>query len=106
MFLFTIKARPDPANHEIGDDVGGAYINVWVNFPEQEAAEVIAKFYITDSGWIPELTTDISWVVEENYNEEDEDREYFLEALTYGSFLVCHQWPKDAEDSNTEYEID
>lgn len=26
MFLFTIKAKPDPTNEEIEDDVGGAYV--------------------------------------------------------------------------------
>lgn len=46
MFLFTIIAKPSPENDEIDDDIGGAYVNVWVNFAEQDAAEVVAHYYI------------------------------------------------------------
>jgi len=105
MFHFTIRAKPDPENHELDDDIGGAYTHVWVNFPEQEAAEVVARFYITHAGWLPELTTDTRWVIEDDYEEDNEDRQYYLEALRDGSCLVFHEWPKDAEDSNVEYEI-
>lgn len=105
MFLFTIKATPDPDNPDIDDDIGGAYVNVWINFPEEEAAELIAKFYITDAGWIPGLTIESYWVEEEDYDEDEEDLDYFLEALNDGSSLVFNQWPKDADDANTEYEI-
>ena len=106
MFLFTIKAKPDPTNEEIEDDVGGAYVNVWVNFPEEEAAEVVAWFYIEDAGWIPESTLQTSWVDEEDYEEDDEYRECFLEAVREGSSLLFNVWPKDAEDADVDYESD
>ena len=105
MFLFTIRAKPDPENDEVDDDVGGAYVNVWVNFPEEEAAEVVAWFYIKEAGWVPELTIETSWVDEEDYEEDDEDRECFREAVRDGSCLLFNEWPKDAEDSDVDYEI-
>lgn len=105
MYLFTIRAKPDPDNEDIDDDVGGAYVNVWVNFPEQDAAEVVAKYYISEAGWIPDLTLEIHWVDEEDYEANDEDKDYFMEALQDGSCLVFNQWPKDAEDADTEYDV-
>lgn len=104
MFLFTIAAKPGPEIEEVDNDVGGAYVNVWVNFPEEGAAEVVARFYIKNAGWVPELTTETSWVVEKDYEEDDDYREYYLEAMRDGSCLVFHQWPKDAEDSDVDYE--
>ena len=43
MFLFTIIAKPGPEIEVIDKEIGGAYVNVWVNFPEEEAAEVVAR---------------------------------------------------------------
>ena len=105
MFLFTIIAKPGPEIEEKDDDIGGAYVNVWVNFPEEDAAEVVARYYIKDAGWVPGLTTETSWVVEGDYKKGDDYKQYYLEALSDGSCLVFNQWPKDAEDSDVEYEI-
>ena len=80
MFLFTIRAKPDPENDEVDDDVGGAYVNVWVNFPEA-AAEVVAWFYIKETGWVPEMTIETSWVYEE---DNDSNNSVFLTAAPAG----------------------
>lgn len=102
MFLLTIKSRSNPDNTEIDSNLGGACVNVWVNFPEQEAADVVARYYLSDAGWLPELTIDTAWVTEESYQNYDEDYQYFLEALENGSSLVFNTWPKDAEDSDVD----
>ncbi|MCP4696061.1 MAG: hypothetical protein GY862_04320 [Gammaproteobacteria bacterium] len=64
MFLFTFQAIVKPGS-EIAHDkkfknVGGAYVNAWVNFKESEGAELLARFYIEDAGWIIERRTEQS----------------------------------------------
>jgi len=98
MFLFRILSEPNPANDEVDGDVGGAYVNVWVDFPDQDAAEVIARYYIKEAGWVPLLTEETFWVEESDYKEGDQNREYFLEALENGSCTVFYTWPKDGSE--------
>lgn len=93
MFLFTIVAKPSPDNEEY-KNAGGAYINVWIDFKEQEAAEAIAKFYIEDSDWVTEETGEVSWVTEEEIDSDD-DYLCFMEAKECGSCLVFHSWPEN-----------
>lgn len=104
MFLFTIRAKPDPSNQTVDRDVGGAYVNVWVDSPEKDAAEAIARHYISDAGWFSEMTMEAIWVIENDYDENSEDREFFLEAQENGSCLVFNQWSKSTDDSDTDYE--
>ena len=98
MYLFRILAEPDPDNEEVDRDVAGAYVNVWIDFPEPDAAEVIARYYIKDAGWVPITTEETTWVEETDYNEGDESREYFLEALVNGSCRVFYTWSKDESE--------
>ncbi|MDJ0919022.1 MAG: hypothetical protein QNJ05_14780 [Woeseiaceae bacterium] len=103
MILLTIVATPEPDAPESAD-VGGAYVNAWIKSTEAEKAERIAKTLIVDSGWSPGLTTDVSELGDPMDVSEDE-REYFEEAARTGYCLVFHQWPKDADDSSAEFEI-
>ena len=86
------------------EEVGGAYVNAWISFPDKDGAESLAKFYIDAAGWSPGLTRDSAWF-EETGDVAEEDRGYFLEASCHGSCLVFHEWPKHAEDTNVEYDI-
>ena len=106
MFLFTILAKPGPEIEEEDPSIGGAYVSVWVALPEQEGAEVVARCHIKDAGWLPARTTDVHWVVEGDYEEGDENRQYYLEAQRYGSCVCFDEWPKDAEDAGVDYEAE
>ena len=90
MFIFTITARPYPNNKDVDKNVSGANVKAWINFPEQEAAEMVANFYIHRNGWGPEDTTDVQWVEEKNIT--DADREFYDEALEYGSTFIFNIW--------------
>ncbi|TQV76057.1 hypothetical protein FKG94_15725 [Exilibacterium tricleocarpae] len=103
MFIFTITAKPYPNNKDVDKDVTGASIKAWINFPEREAAEMVANFYIHQNGWGPENTTEALWVEEKDIAEED--REFYREALEYGSTFIFNIWggkPQAAGDETDE----
>ena len=99
MFVLTITARPYPDNKDVDKQVTGARVKAWINFPEQEAAEMIANFYIHKNGWGPESTTDIQWLEESEVAAED--REFYNEAMEYGSTFIFNLWGKEPEQEKT-----
>lgn len=103
MYIFTISATPQPDNTEIDQDVAGALINIWINFPEEQAAELIARFYIAEAGWVAGETEEVNQVTDTDYQEGDEDYIYYKDALRDGSCLVFHEWTKEADDLNETY---
>ncbi|HEX6623589.1 MAG TPA: hypothetical protein VF064_07735 [Pyrinomonadaceae bacterium] len=105
MYLFTIRSRINPkskaaAKHE---DVGGAYVNCYIQFKDYEAAEKLARLLIRESGWIPEKRTEAS-VIQKREMKTKKDKQFYSETLKYGYTLVFHTWPKDAEDADVDYE--
>lgn len=103
MILLTIVANPMLGTPDT-EDVGGAYINAWIKATREEEAERIAKALIVESGWSPGLTTDII-EFDDVSDVSDDERNYFEEAASVGYCLVFHQWPKDADDSSVEFEM-
>ncbi|MHC5076921.1 MAG: hypothetical protein ACYTFM_10890 [Planctomycetota bacterium] len=103
MWVFTIIARPNSENKEF-KDIGGAYVNAWIDFKDQAGAEALARFYIENEDWIPEKTRDVGWLTISDYDKDDKNRGYLQEAEENGSCLVFHQWPKDAIDDDHDYE--
>jgi hypothetical protein len=105
MYLFTFRARMKP-NSETAkrfSDVGGAYVNCWINFKDYEASEKLAKLLLRESGWIPEKKTEES-VVQKKHLKKKKDLQYYSEALKYGYTMVFNLWPKNAEDANVDYD--
>ncbi len=102
MFLFTIVAKPKPENEEHKEE-GGAYVNAYIDFKEEEGAEVIARYYIEDAGWYAEETDEVSWLTEKDIKKNEEDYQYFKEAKECGSSLVFNTWSIDAEDAETKH---
>ena len=97
MWYFIIKVFPKP-NTEIGKEAGGAYVNCWINFREKEGAEHLAKFYLEREGWAYEETSEARWVEQEDYEDDAEGLQNFLEAeADSGSFIVA-QWGLNGEE--------
>ena len=101
MYLITIRSRLNPKSEaaEKFNDIGGAYVNCYIQFKDYEAAEKLAKLLIKEHGWIPEKMTD-AWVIQKNKLKTKKQRQYYSEAVKYGYSLVFHMWPKDAEDAD------
>jgi hypothetical protein len=105
MYLFTIRSRINPKSKvsEEFREFGGAYVNCYIQFKDFEAAEKLAKLLIKEQGWIPEMRTD-AWQIQKKELRTKKDKQYYSEAIKYGYSLVFNMWPKDAKDSEVDYD--
>ena len=103
MYLFTISSKINPKSTaaEKLPEIGGAFVNCYIQFKDYEAAEKLAKLLIKDEGWIPGKVTD-AWRVHKNKVKTKKQRQYYSEAIKYGYSLVFHMWPKDADDADID----
>lgn len=75
MFLFIYDCRIDP-NGPLAEDgefagVGGAYVNIYINFVDYEGAHALSHFYIEREGWLI--------VDKDKMGEEDANGAYQIE---------------------------
>ena len=92
MHFFTIHATPNPEG-EHAETAGGAYANCWIDFKQRDGAEVLARYYIEESGWISEAIEEEDWVEEADYADDPEVLSYFQEAKEDGMCIVFHVYP-------------
>jgi len=107
MFLFTFRSRINPKSKEANrlKDVGGAYVNCWINFKDYDASEKLAKLLIKEQGWIPEKNSAESKIEKKSLRKK-KAKQYYAEAMKYGYSLVFDTWPKDAPDAGEDYETE
>ncbi|MDF1839591.1 MAG: DUF4240 domain-containing protein, partial [Planctomycetota bacterium] len=108
MYTFLIHATPDPTKDrdEAADGAAGAFVTCWIDFQEIEGAEVLARHYISDSGWIPGVLHETKFVSREDYDGEDGELiEYFDEAVEIGLCLSIHCYPPGDGDEMEEFEF-
>ena len=103
MYYFVIHARPNPDKErdEQAADAAGAYVCCWIDFKDFEGAELLARHYIVQAGWIPdELDPDQTRSpARSDYVDDELGRRYFDEAMETGVCLSFHLYP--AEDDAT-----
>jgi hypothetical protein len=106
MFLITIHSliKPNSIAEKRFPDVGGAYVNCYVQFKDYDAAEKLAKLLLRERGWIPKRVTD-AWVIRQSRLKTKKEKQYYSEALKYGYSLVFHMWPKNAADSDVNSKV-
>lgn len=100
MHFFMIHATPKPETEQ-AQTAGGAYVNCWVDFKLRDGAEVLARHYIDEAGWIPDTIEDEGWVEQDEYEEDSEPLSYFQEAQEMGVCLAFHPYPIE-DDADTE----
>jgi len=77
---------------------GGAYVNCWINFPVEDGARELAKFYIEKEGWSVDTAEESEWVQSETYENNAEGLRYFTEAERDGASFLFNSWPTNGED--------
>jgi hypothetical protein len=97
MFFYTFLATPTPEAKEFSD-TGGAYVNCWIQGQERTEAERRAAELIEDYGWSIEALEETATVSGDDYAPEDEDREFYEQALMEGEVLVFNTWPRGEDD--------
>lgn len=104
MFFYTFRAVPTPDAKEFHDS-GGAYVNCWIRSDgssDRHQAEARAKDLIHEYGWSVEALEEGAIVNSESYDRDDEDREFFEQALVEGEVLVFNTWPRGDEDDEDD----
>ncbi len=80
---------------------GGAYVNCWILYARQDGAEYLAKYEV-EKEWAITETEEISWIEIDDFDEEDEDKQYFLQSQIDGGCFVYYYYPLNANDENDE----
>jgi hypothetical protein len=106
MYLFQYVCHVDPegelARDSRFDDIGGAYLNVWIAFADVEGAEELSRFYARRAGWAINRTVG-TWQIDAQ-NCLERDKALFTEASEYGYCTAAYMWAKNAPDADTSYE--
>ncbi|MFY9342606.1 MAG: hypothetical protein WAT39_08955 [Planctomycetota bacterium] len=86
MYFFRLQALPDPRAKRDPAAIGaiGAFVNVWIDFAEQEGAEVLARHYVKLAGWLPQQVEDVRCPDVCDYDHDDDSRRYFEQATEHG----------------------
>lgn len=109
LFLIRFVAEPSPDNPE-ASEIGGAYVNCWVDADELRAAENRAIEALVGEQWRPtkfdhwEIVCRRCYVEDSRYDDDErrESLEQVDEAFTHGFALTFNCWPPDAPDADKE----
>ena len=106
MYLITIESLIKPKSEAAKEfpDIGGAYVNCYIQFKDYEAAEKLAKLLIRERGWIPKEVTE-AWLLRRSRLKTKKQKQFYAEALKYGYSLVFHMWLKDEPPSDVNSEV-
>jgi hypothetical protein len=94
MFFFQIEVIPKPDAPQ-ASEVRGALAHCWIDFKRADGAEILARHYIDESGWIFGQTLDRRPVTELDYVGHPEWLKFFIEAKQEGVCLAYHTWTTD-----------
>jgi len=101
MYYLTYLAVPTPDAKEFHDS-GGAYVSCWIQNADRQDAEQRARDLIQEYGWSVESLEDGTTVTSADYTGDDEDREFYEQALAEGEVLVFNTWPRGEDDEEDE----
>lgn len=99
MYLLTFHAVPTPDAKEFHDS-GGAYVSCWIQSQDRQDAEQRATELIQDYGWSVEALEEGAIVSSSDYDQDDEDRQFYEQALVEGEVLVFNTWPRGEDDED------
>ena len=105
MYFLTFHAVPTPDAKEFHDS-GGAYVSCWIQSQDRQDAEQRAAELIQDYGWSVEALEEGAIVSSGDYGEDDEDRQFYEQALVEGEILVFNTWPRGEDDEDEEEDLE
>lgn len=99
LFFFLIESYPAPDSEEYGQ-MGGAYVNCWVDADDLRTAERRAVARIQEEGWRPYrldtwkiVTLDAGAGELPGDSDDPEDGAIFAQAFAEGAALIFYTWP-------------
>jgi hypothetical protein len=103
MYHLTFLAVPTPDAKEF-HNAGGAYVTCWIQNQDRQDAEQRARNLIEEYGWTVESFEEGATVTSADYTGDDEDREFYEQALAEGEVLVFNTWPRGEDGEGEEDE--
>jgi hypothetical protein len=95
MTYVRFEAVPSRENPESGQ-VGGAFVNCWVNTNDLTEAQDTARRWALAEGWVVS-TVEECRLVDADTPCVGETAKYIAEARLHGGSIVFHRWPKHGE---------
>jgi len=97
--MFQINAHTIPTkDSDQYDKAVGAYVVVYINFPEIDGAFELAKFYIKENGWKIDELEDQYYVINSEEDIENDQIEFYNEALKDGYSMIFHCYESELEE--------
>lgn len=97
MFLINLHAKPTKESDQYAI-AKGAYVSIYIDYKDIDGAFELAKFYTTEEGWeIDEIEKDYFTITAKDEIDE-EDVEFYEEALEYGFAMIFNCYESDDED--------
>lgn len=93
MYALTIVANTT-AEHPDHGRLGEAFVGCWVERDTEQEAEEVARALIVADGWEVVRTEEISVVNAEDYEDDEEYRQYYEQALEDKEVFVFHVCPR------------
>jgi hypothetical protein len=105
VFFIRLEAAPQVGSDDFGD-LGGAYVNCYLNADDLRTAELQAIALIQNEGWQPVrfetwrlVCIECESNTDNDYEESPTPRELIEEAVREGGACLFHSWPIDAPDN-------
>jgi len=92
IYYLMMEAKPLPDNEEC-KELGGAFINCWVNSGDETSAMNKVTEYVSTEGWQIINIEDFFVVTREMYQEESELLDCFDQAVNCGIGAIFYTWP-------------
>lgn len=100
IFFARYEAIPLPDSPEF-EQLGGAYINCWIDAASEEEASDVSAGFVREAGWkIVTVEEPFREVNADAYSDDDEGRGYYEQAVEDGECYVFHQWPVDDHEED------
>ena len=94
MQFLMFEGEQDPSfPHK--EEFGGAFINCWIKNQTSQNAIYVSKGWIEKSGWKIKQIEDHKIVTEQDYENGEDGREYFEQALIDEEVFVFHTFSKE-----------
>jgi hypothetical protein len=97
MYLFTIAIEPS-ANLENPEIASGAYAACWINFKLEDGAEILARYYLEQAGWISGEIKQTAWVDKEDCLDTPTLLQSYEEAEADGACFLFYETLDNEED--------
>ena len=96
MYLFNFHTEPLPTADKYGE-CKGVYVAVFIDYKDYNGALELAKYYVQASDWKILEIEDEYWVLESEEDVEEDNMNYYEEALETGYSVIFNLYQNEDE---------